>query len=100
MHFQSSILLLAASMLLQTVVGADPVVVESVRLTGWEGCSAAWQRQINDAWVSALEIANVVGSPINFQGVPENEFLGPASLNKAAQDDIQSMQSFKPVSIA
>ena len=68
----------------------DTVVVDSVRLFGWEKCSASQQKQINQAWQDAMDIAYYVYYNIDFNAYPEIQFFGPPSLNKNDQSNIKS----------
>ena len=73
-------------------VFAAPVIVASVNIGGWQGCSTAQQNAIYDAYEDAMKMAELVKGDIDWHEAAAIDFLGPERLNKAGQDNIKSEQ--------
>lgn len=68
-------LILALSALL-TQVSAQQLVVQSEKLVGYDKCNATYQKQIYDAWNSAIQIASKSKGDIKFDWRMGQELLG------------------------
>lgn len=81
---------LAVAMLTGLTLADDPVSVEAVRFTGFDGCSSDQQKKIEQAFDDAIDMSNYVYNKVDFSGQAEEEFFGPQYYNKDAQDNIKS----------
>ena len=73
----------------------EPLVVEAVRVTGWEGCSKVQTKAIQQVFDDAINISNYVyttyiDDQINWNGRAEAEFFGPNYLNSSSQVNAKS----------